>query len=114
MMAMMAMAQATEDGPIYTLVIGDDYEPDELADYVAAIREAYAPFAADFTMVNPNVGIAAMEGVVPRTLLLGRWSSRTAFEAYYNSPAYQAARKKREGIGRFTIFVIPDLSANLS
>lgn len=99
------------DSPVFTIVIGNDFERKELDEYVAALPAAYTPFADQFTMLNPSVGVEAIEGEAPKLLLVGRWASRSAFDAYYNSPAYQAAKAKREGIGRFTILVVPDLSA---
>ena len=104
----MAIAQ---DTPVYALVIGRDYDDADMAPYVSGLWEAYGPFVEAITPINLNQGFEVREGEPPASVFLARWRSKADFDAFWYSETYQALKTRREGIGNFTVLVLPDMSA---
>lgn len=96
--------------PVYALVIGRDYREEDMRPYVSGLWQAYGPFVEAITPVNLNQGFEVKEGEPPVAVFLARWRSKADFDAFWNSEAYQELKKRREGIGDFTVLLLPDMT----
>jgi len=99
------------DTPVYALVIGRDYDDEDMAPYVEGLWQAYGPFVEAITPVNLNQGFEVKEGEPPKAVFLARWRSKADFDAFWTSDAYEALKKRREGVGDFTVILLPDMGA---
>jgi hypothetical protein len=99
------------DTPVYALVIGRNYADEEMKPYISGLREAYAPFVDAITPVNLNQGFEVREGEPPKAVFLARWRSKADFDAFWTSEKYEELKKRRAGVGDFTVILLPDMGA---
>ncbi|MEM6762023.1 MAG: DUF1330 domain-containing protein [Pseudomonadota bacterium] len=103
-----------DDTPILAISIAADYDAEAMAPFFAALPEAVTPYLDTFTLLNADGKFDTVEGKSPTAVVVTRWPSRAAFDEYWNSPAHQRAKDKREGLGSFTVLVVEDPSGSSS
>jgi uncharacterized protein (DUF1330 family) len=97
--------------PAYVIVDIDVTDPERYEQYRAAVPATLA--AADGRFLVRGGGITILEGDwQPSRLVVLEFESITAAERWYESAAYQAAKKLREGGARLRMVAVQGLESD--
>lgn len=89
----------------YVIAMVEVTDPERYRDYMAATPAAVAAAGGRFIVRGGNP--EAFEGTLERSrIVVLEFPDRAAARAFYDSPAYQAAREKRLGAAEFTMIVV--------
>lgn len=93
--------------PAYLLVQGQVTDVEGFRAYNAALPPIYAKFGGHYLTVTPAARVEVAEGE-PRneSILIARFPSKEAAWGFWKSAEYEAAKKLREGKGRFYVTVL--------
>ena len=93
--------------PAYLLVQGKVTDLEGFKAYNAALPPIYAKFGGHYLTVTPAARVEVAEGE-PRneSILIARFPSKEAAWGFWKSAEYEAAKKLREGKGRFYVTVL--------
>ncbi len=93
--------------PAYLLVQGQVTDIEGFKAYNAALPPIYAKFGGHYLTVTPAARVEVAEGE-PRneSILIARFPSKEAAWGFWKSAEYEAAKKLREGKGRFYVTVL--------
>jgi uncharacterized protein (DUF1330 family) len=96
--------------PAYLLVQGAVTDVEGFKAYNAALPPIYQKFGGHYLTVTPAARIEVAEGE-PRneSILIARFPSKEAAWGFWKSSEYEAAKKLREGKGRFYVTVLEGL-----
>lgn len=89
------------------VTLGEDVAVDRLGPYSAALPPIYAAHGGRYLALGgPGRGCLALGGAPPRSVVVARFPSLEAVRAFWDSPAYAAAKPLRAGCGRFDVFAM--------
>jgi len=93
--------------PGYLLVQGQITDIEGFKPYNAALPPIYQKFGGHYLTVTPAARVEIAEGE-PRheSILIAKFPSKEAAWGFWNSTEYAAAKKLREGKGRFFVTVL--------
>lgn len=93
--------------PAYLLVQGQVTDVEGFRAYNAALPPIYAKFGGNYLTVTPAARVEVAEGE-PRneSILIACFPSKEAAWGFWKSAEYEAAKKLREGKGRFYVTVL--------
>lgn len=96
--------------PGFLLVQGQVTDLEGFKAYNAALPPIYQKFGGHYLTVTPAAKVEIAEGE-PRheSILIAKFPSKEAAWAFWNSNEYVAAKKLREGKGRFFVTVLEGL-----
>ena len=96
--------------PAYLLVQGKVTDVEGFKAYNAALPPIYQKFGGHYLTVTPAATVEIAEGE-PRneSILIARFPSKEAAWGFWKSAEYAAAKKLREGKGRFFVTVLEGL-----
>lgn len=102
--------QQTPVRPGYLVVQGVVTDREGFKAYAAALPPIYAKYGGRYLAMVPAPSVEVAEGELEnRSVVIARFPSRAAAWAFWNSPEYAAAKKLREGKGRFYVMVLDGL-----
>jgi uncharacterized protein (DUF1330 family) len=104
------MSEATISKPAYLLVQGTITDLEGFKAYNAALPPIYKKFGGHYLTVTPAAKVEIAEGE-PRneSILIAKFPSKEAAWGFWKSAEYTAAKKLREGKGRFFVTVLDGL-----
>ncbi len=92
----------------YMIVRGKNYEAKELGPYAASLPPIYAKYGGRY--VSFTTDFVTLEGQDDsQAVIMSAWPSVDAAQTFWDSPEYRDAIKLREGIGDFTVVILPAL-----
>lgn len=96
--------------PGYLVVQGTVTDMEGFKAYNAALPPIYQKFGGHYIALMPAPKVEVAEGE-PRneSILIAKFPSKEAAWNFWNSPEYTAAKKLREGKGRFFVTVLDGL-----
>ena len=96
--------------PAYLLVQGKVTDLEGFKAYSAALPPIYQKYGGHYLTVTPAARVEIAEGE-PRdeSILIARFPSKDAAWGFWKSAEYVAAKKLREGKGRFFVTVLEGL-----
>ena len=96
--------------PGFLVVQGTVTDMEGFKAYNAALPPIYAKFGGHYITLTPAPKVEVAEGE-PRneSILIAKFPSKEAAWGFWNSPEYTAAKKLREGKGRFFVTVLEGL-----
>jgi uncharacterized protein (DUF1330 family) len=77
------------------------------AEYVQKSAEIMAKLGIEYLVRGPAKEVQEGEALKGTAVILTKWPSVEACQAFYNSPDYQAIKPLREGSGVYDIGVFP-------
>jgi uncharacterized protein (DUF1330 family) len=96
--------------PGYLLVQGVVTDIEGFKAYNAALPSIYQKFGGHYLTVTPAAQVEVAEGEPRReSILIAKFPSKQAAWDFWNSTEYAAAKKLREGKGRFFVSVLEGL-----
>jgi len=102
--------QKTPVRPGYLVVQGVVTDREGFKAYAAALPPIYEKYGGRYLAMVPAPSVEVAEGESEnRSVVIARFPSREAAWAFWNSPEYAAAKKLREGMGRFYVMVLDGL-----
>ena len=108
-----ADAEEAESKPGYMIVMGQNYEPEELQPYGRALPPIYEKYQGRYIALTSSVEV--LEGEYSyQSIIISKWPSVQNARDFWASPEYAEARKLRDGIGEFDVITFEGLPANLS
>ncbi len=98
---------AEASAPAYLLVQGQVTDVEGFKAYNAALPSIYAKYGGHYLTVTPAARVEVAEGE-PRneSILIARFPSKQAAWGFWKSTEYEAAKRLREGKGRFYVTVL--------
>jgi uncharacterized protein (DUF1330 family) len=104
------MSETTVSKPAYLLVQGTITDLEGFKAYNAALPPIYKKFGGHYLTVTPAAKVEIAEGE-PRneSILIARFPSKEAAWGFWKSAEYTAAKKLRDGKGRFFVTVLDGL-----
>ena len=97
--------------PAYMVALGKNYNPEDMQPYVTALPPVYEKYQGGYMAMATNVEL--LEGEFDfQSILVSKWPSVEKAREFWNSEEYQEAKKLREGVGQFNIFLIKGLPEN--
>jgi uncharacterized protein (DUF1330 family) len=101
------MSNSDAAKPAYLLVQGTVTDIEGFKAYNAALPPIYKTHGGHYLSVTPASRVEVAEGAPEnRSILIARFPSKEAAWAFWNSDDYAAAKKLREGKGRFFVTVL--------
>ena len=102
------MSEPTRPG--FLVVQGTVTDMEGFKAYNAALPPIYQKFGGQYITLSPAPKVEVAEGE-PRneSILIAKFPSKEAAWGFWNSPEYTAAKKLREGKGRFFVTVLEGL-----
>jgi uncharacterized protein (DUF1330 family) len=96
--------------PGYLLVQGTVSDPEGFKAYSAALPPIYQKFGGHYLSMTTAAKVEIAEGE-PRneSILIAKFPSKAAAWAFWRSAEYEAAKRLREGKGRFFVTVLDGL-----
>lgn len=96
--------------PGFLVVQGTVTDMEGFKAYNAALPPIYQKFGGHYITLSPAPKVEVAEGE-PRneSILIAKFPSKEAAWGFWNSPEYTAAKKLREGKGRFFVTVLEGL-----
>lgn len=89
----------------YLVTIATDVAVDRLGAYSAALPPIYRAHGGRYlAMGGPGRGAEPQEGAPPRSVMIARFPSLQSVHAFWQSPAYVAAKPLRAGCGTFAVY----------
>lgn len=112
MLPVSSMGQVTqplETMPGYLIVIGKTTDRAKIGGYAAALGPIYASHNAYYAAIGgAGRGVTWLEGPIrDRSLVLARFPSRQAIDAFWWGEPYRAAIRKRDNAGVFSVIAVP-------
>jgi len=96
--------------PGYLLVQGSVTDVEGFKAYGAALPQIYAKFGGHYLTVTPASKVEIAEGDARNeSILIAKFPSKEAAWGFWKSAEYEAAKKLREGKGRFFVTVLEGL-----
>jgi uncharacterized protein (DUF1330 family) len=93
--------------PGYLVVQGVVTDREGFKAYSAALPPIYAKYGGRYLAMVPAPFVEVAEGEAEgRSVVIARFESKAAAWAFWKSPEYAAAKKLREGMGRFYVMVL--------
>jgi uncharacterized protein (DUF1330 family) len=90
--------------PAYLISIVNVKDPDKYLEYAKAANQAAAKHGGRFLLRGTPLEV--LEGVPPgNRVVVSEWESAEQARAYYRSPEYAEAKKKRQGVAEATILL---------
>ncbi len=103
--------QTVSETGAYMIVRGTNYNPQDLGPYAASLPPIYAKYGGRYVSFATN--FVTLEGQdKSQAIIMSAWPSVEAAENFWASPEYREAIKLRDGIGEFTVVVLPALPSN--
>jgi len=103
--AMKAMPQQVPDAPGYIVVLGKNYEAKDMMPYVESLPPIYEKYEGNYAMMSTNV--EQLEGKFDyQSILVSKWPSADKAREFWHSEEYTEAKKLRDGVGEFDIFLV--------
>lgn len=101
------MSEQNDTAPAYLLVQGAITDLEGFKAYNAALPPIYKKFGGFYLTVTPAAKVEIAEGE-PRheSILIAQFPSKEAAWGFWRSAEYEAAKKLREGKGRFFVTVL--------
>ncbi len=92
--------------PGYLIVMGTVTDRAKFAEYVQALPPLYARFGGEYVVLSREPKL--VEGRYDHTsLVISKWPSVAAAQAFWDSPEYRELVKLREGAGTFDVLIAP-------
>jgi len=89
----------------FLMTLGRDVAADRLGPYAAALPPIYAEYRGRYLALGgPGRGCDAFGGAPDRSLMLARFPSLEAVQAFWHCDAYRQAVPLRSGCGHFDVF----------
>lgn len=92
----------------YMVITGKNYDAKDLGPYAASLPPIYAKYGGEYVAFSTDYDVAEGEFDAQAVIISG-WESADAARAFWDSPEYAEAIKLREGIGEFTVVIVPAL-----
>jgi uncharacterized protein (DUF1330 family) len=101
---------ATSDRPAYLLVQGTVTDREGFQAYSAALPPIYRKYGGEYLALVPAPQVEVLEGNPEmRSVVVARFPSRAAAQAFWHSPEYTAAKALRAGKGTFFVMLLDGL-----
>jgi uncharacterized protein (DUF1330 family) len=101
---------ATADRPAYLLVQGTVTDREGFQAYNAALPPIYRKYGGEYLALVPAPRVEVLEGEPElRSVVVARFPSRAAAQAFWHSPEYTAAKTLRAGKGTFYVMLLDGL-----
>jgi uncharacterized protein (DUF1330 family) len=98
------------EGPAYLLVQGTVTDREGFKAYSAALPPIYRKYGGEYLALVPAPLLEVLEGTPEmRSIVIARFASKSAAQAFWNSPEYTAARHLRAGKGTFYVTILEGL-----
>jgi uncharacterized protein (DUF1330 family) len=98
---------ATSDRPAYLLVQGTVTDREGFQAYSAALPPIYQKYRGEYLALVPAPQIDVLEGPPElRSVVIARFPSKAAAQAFWHSPEYTAAKALRAGKGTFYVALL--------
>ena len=93
----------------YMIVKGENYEAKDLGPYAASLGPIYAKYGGEYVAFSTSYD--TLEGQEnAQAIIISGWPNVDAANEFWASPEYREAIKLRDGIGQFTVVVVPALA----
>ncbi|MEM9235052.1 MAG: DUF1330 domain-containing protein, partial [Pseudomonadota bacterium] len=106
-----AMASEPPEAPAYMLVLGEVFDREAfMQGYASRLGPLYDRFGGEYTAIGGGVDV--LEGDYdPPSYVIGKWKSREAALAFWNSPEYDELRRARidNNWGEFDVILVQGL-----
>lgn len=103
--------QQAQQRPGYLVVQGVVTDREGFKAYSAALPPIYEKYGGRYLAMVPAPLVEVAEGDAEhRSVVVARFPSKAAAWAFWNSPEYAAAKRLREGKGRFFVMVLEGLA----
>lgn len=103
--------QQARQRPGYLVVQGVVTDREGFKAYSAALPPIYEKYGGRYLAMVPAPLVEVAEGDAEhRSVVVARFPSKAAAWAFWNSPEYAAAKRLREGKGRFFVMVLEGLA----
>jgi uncharacterized protein (DUF1330 family) len=103
---------ATPTVPAYLLVQGTVTDREGFKAYSAALPAIYRKFGGEYLAIVPAPAVEVAEGSAEnRSIVIVRFPSKAAAQAFWYSPEYAEARQLRAGKGEFFVTILEGLAA---
>lgn len=100
----------TSTRPAYLLVQGIVTDRAAMKAYSAALPPIYQKYGGHYLALVPAPALEVLEGAAEhRSIVLARFPTRAAAQAFWNSPEYADAKKLRAGKGTFYVTILDGL-----
>jgi uncharacterized protein (DUF1330 family) len=100
----------TVERPAYLLVQGTVTDRDGFKAYSAALPPIYRKYGGEYLALVPAPLLEVLEGTPEmRSIVIARFASRAAAQAFWNSPEYAQAKQLRAGKGTFYVTILEGL-----
>ena len=97
-----AFADEKAQAPGYMVVMGKNYNRDDLMPYAQSLPPIYEKYNGQYIAFTAKY--EQFEGEYPyQSIIVSKWPSVDDARAFWDSPEYAEARKLREGIGEFDV-----------
>jgi uncharacterized protein (DUF1330 family) len=101
---------APSDRPAYLLVQGTVTDREGFQAYSAALPPIYRKYGGEYLALVPAPQVEVLEGNPEmRSVVVARFPSRAAAQAFWYSPEYTAAKALRAGKGTFFVMLLDGL-----
>ena len=105
-----ANAETEAAKPGYMVVMGKNYNREDLMPYSQSLPPIYAKYQGAYVAFAAKV--ETFEGAYPyQSMIISKWPSIENARQFWNSPEYAEARKLREGVGEFDVIAFEGLAA---
>ena len=100
------------DRPAYLLVQGQVTDRAGFQAYSAALPPIYRRYGGEYLALVPAPQVEVLEGPPEhRSVVIAKFPSRAAAQAFWHSPEYTAAKALRAGKGTFHVMLLDGLPA---
>jgi uncharacterized protein (DUF1330 family) len=106
------MTNTPSDGsrPAFLLVQGKVTDREGFQAYSAALPPIYRKYGGEYVALVPAPQVEVVEGEPEmRSIVIARFPSKAAAQAFWNSPEYAAAKQLRAGKGTFYVSILEGL-----
>jgi uncharacterized protein (DUF1330 family) len=101
---------ATSDRPAYLLVQGTVTDREGFQAYSAALPPIYRKYGGTYVALVPAPQVEVLEGNPEmRSVVIAKFASKAAAQAFWHSPEYAAAKALRAGKGTFYVTLLDGL-----
>ena len=98
----MALAEEDKVRPGYMVVMGKNYNREDLMPYAQSLPPVYEKYQGAYIAFTAQY--EQFEGEYPyQSIIVSKWPNIDKARQFWNSPEYAESRKLREGIGEFDV-----------